>query len=107
MANEYDPYREALVVEKVFRWALDSAEVSPELRAAVEGELDRRPQLAADLAYVRLPTGFRREITITKEDVDRIRNMSGDSETVTAAHPSVQAFSTDHSLSNRNDATPH
>lgn len=107
MANEFDPYREALVVEKIYHWSADSLPVSPELREAVESELDRRPGLATHLTYVRLATGFRREITITKEDVDRIRSTSGNTDSIMSAGRSVHALANEHSLPRPNDATTH
>ncbi|MBC7350963.1 MAG: hypothetical protein H5U08_01285 [Thermogutta sp.] len=76
MANEYDPYREALVVEKIFLWPKELDHHPEELRRRVEHELDAHPQHAEQLAYVRLPVGFRREITITVNDIERILGTS-------------------------------
>jgi len=76
MANEYDPYREALVVEKIFLWPKELDHYSQDIRNRLEHELDANPQQAEQLAYVRLPVGFRREITITAGDIQRILGMS-------------------------------
>ncbi|MGB9687965.1 MAG: hypothetical protein ACPLRM_02585 [Anaerolineae bacterium] len=76
MANEYDPYREALVVEKIFLWPKEFDHQPQDIRNRVEHELDAHPQRAEQLAYVRLPVGFRREITITASDIERVLGAS-------------------------------
>lgn len=72
MANEFDPYREALVVENVTIWPEEYDHWESSVRAVYESRLHAAPQDAADLQYIRVHTGFRRQITVTDEDIDRI-----------------------------------
>lgn len=76
MPDPFDPYREALVVEELTLW-------TPEARAAVDGwdrkrqkRLERRlqaePAAAAHLEYVRVHTGFCRQVTVQPADVQRL-----------------------------------
>lgn len=73
MANAFDPYREALVVETSTIWpdVYDGWDEASKLR--VEQRLHADPKSAADLDYVRLHTGFCRQITVTPEDLERIK----------------------------------
>lgn len=72
MANAYDPYREALVVETNTIWPPEYDDLKPEERARLEYRLHADPQAATNLDYVRLHTGFCRELTVTPEDVARV-----------------------------------
>ncbi|MBS0210434.1 MAG: hypothetical protein JSS27_15940 [Planctomycetes bacterium] len=72
MANAYDPYREALVVETNTIWPTELATVEPARRAQVDHALHAEPQAAANLDYVRLHTGFCREITVSPADMERL-----------------------------------
>ncbi len=72
MSNEFDPYREALVVETLTVWPDGVGPAAPEARRAIETRLHANPQQAAELAYVRLPTGFCRQITATAADLERL-----------------------------------
>lgn len=73
MADKYDPYREALVVESATVWPDEFADVAAAERARIEGRLHADPAGAAELEYVRLPAGFCRRITVTAEDIRRLR----------------------------------
>ncbi|HEX3998955.1 MAG TPA: hypothetical protein VHX65_10420 [Pirellulales bacterium] len=72
MANEFDPYREALVVEHVTIWPDEYDDWSLFERQRVEALLHSEPQQAAQLDYIRQHTGFCRQITVTTEDLDRV-----------------------------------
>lgn len=73
MPNEsFDPYREALVVETDTIWPEEFAGIPPEERKRIDQRLHADPQQAAQLIYVRLPTGFCRQITVTAEDLRRL-----------------------------------
>jgi len=72
MANAFDPYREALVVETNTVWPAEFDDLSPAEKAAIEAKLHATPQAAADLDYTRLHTGFCRDITVTAGDVERV-----------------------------------
>lgn len=69
----FDPYREALVVETNTIWPEDLGGVEQPERERVEQRLHTDPQKAAKLEYVRLPTGFCRQITVTTEDLERLK----------------------------------
>lgn len=72
MANEFDPYREALVVEHVTVWPDEYDDWSLAERRRVESLLHAEPQQAAQLDYLRQHTGFCRQITVTAADIDRL-----------------------------------
>ncbi len=73
MADKFDPYREALVVETSTVWPDEvvgdrSAEEMQALSEALHADASNCEQLS----YVRVPTGFCREITVTDGDVQRV-----------------------------------
>lgn len=72
MANAFDPYREALVVENHTVWPSDYEDWSAADKTRVEQALHESPQDAADLDYLRQHTGFARVITVTQADLDRV-----------------------------------
>lgn len=72
MANSFDPYREALVVENLTIWPAECEDWSDADRARVERLLHASPQEAASLDYVRQHTGFARVITVTPADLERV-----------------------------------
>jgi hypothetical protein len=72
MANAFDPYREALVVETSTIWPEEYQDWSTADRARVEHLLHAKPQEAADLDYDRMHTGFCRRITVTEQDLERV-----------------------------------
>ena len=73
MAGQFDPYREALVVETATVWPEELAGPDPADRGRMEARLHADPQQAAELEYVRLPTGFCRRITVTREEFERLK----------------------------------
>lgn len=73
MADKFDPYREALVVETHTIWPEELASLSDEQRTQIAAALHADAEHCAQLAYIRLHTGFCRQITVTQEDVDRVR----------------------------------
>jgi hypothetical protein len=75
MPNAFDSYREALVIEHTTIWP-DSLEHPPTDQAErkwMETLLHSNPAEAADLTYIRLHTGFCRQITVTAEDMERLK----------------------------------
>lgn len=72
MANAFDPYREALVVEQHTVWPADYEDWSAGDKARVESLLHAAPADAAELDYVRQHTGFARVITVTPADLERV-----------------------------------
>lgn len=73
MADSFDPYREALVMETVTIWPEEFDEIEFEERARLEPVLHAGAEEAAELEYVRTHTGFCRQITVTQADLDRAR----------------------------------
>jgi hypothetical protein len=76
MADRFDPYREALVVERQTVWPEGLLNSSPAERKRIASALEADPAQAADLAYVRLYTGFCRRITVTPADIERLAGVS-------------------------------
>jgi hypothetical protein len=72
MANQFDPYREKLVMETVTIWPEDYDDWEVADRLTAEAKLHAEPDKAAELEYVRQHTGFTRTITVTPEDLARI-----------------------------------
>ena len=71
MADKFDPYREALIVETTTVWPEDS-ELDPHRRGELEALLHASPEEASQLEYVRTHTGFCRQITVTDDDLERV-----------------------------------
>jgi len=72
VADKFDPYREALVMETNTIWPaeLDHLPIAEKVR--LEGKLHAAPDQCANLEYVRTHTGFCRTITVTATDVARL-----------------------------------
>jgi hypothetical protein len=72
MPDKFDPYREALVVETETVWPDEYKKMPLEQKERIEQSLHADPEKCADLAYVRMHTGFCRQITVTPDDVKRV-----------------------------------
>ncbi len=72
MPNEFDPYRDALVMERSTIWPEEYDDWSPGDRLRIEALLHAAPQQAAELEYVRQHSGFSRQITVTADDLERL-----------------------------------
>jgi len=72
MPDEFDPYREALVMEQATIWPEEYDDFEPEESQKVEQELHADPEQCAHLEYIRSHTGFCRQITVTEEDLTRL-----------------------------------
>jgi hypothetical protein len=73
MSNEFDPYREALVMETFTIWPDEFDGWDQSQRATVELRLHAEPEKAAQLTYERQHSGFSRVITVTSDDIARIK----------------------------------
>ncbi len=73
MSDKLDPYREALVVETNTIWPEEFSEIDVAERERIEQRLHADPKAAAEFEYVRLATGFCRQITVTAEDIQRAK----------------------------------
>ena len=72
MADQFDPYREALIVEVETQWPEEYDDWEPAERARVERLLHQSPEQADALEYVRTHTGFCRRIVVTPDDIARV-----------------------------------
>ncbi len=71
--EKFDPYREALVIETNTIWPPECDNLNPEEKTRIENALHADAEKAAQLLYIRLHTGFCRQITVTQEDLDRAK----------------------------------
>lgn len=78
MADPFDPYREALVVEEETVWSAAAGALAigwdRAKRARVERRLHADPRQATELHYVRVPTGFGRRLVVHPADLERLRS---------------------------------
>lgn len=74
MPDKFDPYREALIVETTTVWPEELADLDEKTKHEVAKALHDDPENASQLAYVRMHTGFCREITVTEGDVERLKD---------------------------------
>jgi hypothetical protein len=72
VADKFDPYREALVMETNTIWPSEYDELPATEKAALEEKLHASPANCGQLEYVRTHTGFCRQITVTSGDVQRL-----------------------------------
>ncbi|MEX2172071.1 MAG: hypothetical protein WD851_22310 [Pirellulales bacterium] len=73
MADTFDPYREALVVETETEWPAEYEDMPHAERARLERLLHSQPDQAPGLEYVRTHTGFCRKIVVTPDDLARLQ----------------------------------
>lgn len=72
MPDSFDPYREALVMETNTVWPDEYRELDAVKRSHIEEALHADPQSCQQIDYVRVHTGFCRQITVTADDLARI-----------------------------------
>lgn len=72
MADAFDPYREALVMETNTIWPEGFESLPAAEKRRIELALQADPAQCSHLEYVRVHTGFCRTITVTPADVDRV-----------------------------------
>jgi hypothetical protein len=72
VADKFDPYREALIMETNTVWPEEYDDMDPVDKARIEAALHADPQQCSQLEYVRVHTGFCRQITVTADDMARI-----------------------------------
>lgn len=72
MPDDFDPYREALIMETITIWPEDFDELEVTEKSRISDALHSAPDGCANLEYVRTHTGFCRQITVTEEDVARV-----------------------------------
>jgi hypothetical protein len=74
MPDKFDPYREALVMETQTVWPPDGEPTDLQKKQQIEEALHANPAECAHLDYVRTHCGFCRQITVTEEDLARLRS---------------------------------
>jgi hypothetical protein len=72
MADSYNAYRDALVVEESTEWSTEFDALPPAERQRIAEALHAEPQAAQELEYIRTHTGFCRRIIVTPDDVKRL-----------------------------------
>jgi len=72
MADQFDPYREANVQEEVTIWGPEFDDLEPAEKNRLAAALHAKPAEASNLEYVRIHTGFCRQIVVTADDVARV-----------------------------------
>lgn len=72
VADKFDPYREALIVETSTCWPEEYDELEPTEKARLEALLHADPEHCTALEYVRMHTGFCRQVTVTSDDYERV-----------------------------------
>lgn len=72
MPDKFDPYRESLIVEEKTIWPEELSDVPLEKRGMIARQLHADAASCDHLEYVRLHTGFCRQITVTQQDVTRL-----------------------------------
>ena len=77
MPNTFDPYREALVVERKTVWpeGMPNVPQNEQDQRRIEDRLHADPAQAAELEYVRLHAGFIRKITVAAADLGRFTSL--------------------------------
>ena len=69
----FDAYREALVVETQTIWSDECGDLNAAEKTRIEETLHAAPDQCTNLQYVRVHTGFCRQISVTPEDLERVR----------------------------------
>jgi hypothetical protein len=72
VADKFDPYREALVMETNTLWPAEYDNLPVSEKQRLEEQLHAKPDACGQLEYVRTHTGFCRQITVTPADVQRL-----------------------------------
>lgn len=72
LPDKFDPYRESLIVEEKTIWPDELADFPTERRGTIARQLHANAASCNHLEYVRLHTGFCRQITVMHEDVARL-----------------------------------
>jgi len=72
MPDKFDPYREALIVEESTVWSEEFDHLELQVREQIQRQLHADPESVAELEYVRVHTGFCRQITPSSEEVKQL-----------------------------------
>lgn len=72
MPDKFDPYREALIVEETTVWSEEFDHLELQVKEQIQRQLHADPESVAELEYVRVHTGFCRQISPTLEEVEQL-----------------------------------
>lgn len=72
MPDSFDPYREALIVETTTMWPEEYDDLEPAEKERIAAALHADPENCSTIEYVRMHTGFCRQVTVTEDDVSRV-----------------------------------
>ena len=72
MADSFDLYREALVMEEKTSWPEDFDDLEPGEKNLIEIALHADPENCSQLEYFRTHTGFCRTVIVTADDLARV-----------------------------------
>ena len=72
MADKFDPYREALVMEINTIWPAEYDDLPAAEKHRLEGQLHAKADACSEIEYIRTHTGFCRQITVTPADMQRL-----------------------------------
>ena len=73
MPDKFDPYREALVIETHTIWPAEYDDWEASEKQELARSLHADPDNVGHLEYVRMHTGFCRQITVTAADIQRLQ----------------------------------
>ena len=73
MPDKFDPYREALIIETNTIWPEQYEELDPQKKKKSQPRCTPIRKTLRTWFYVRMHSGFCREITITDEDIARVK----------------------------------
>lgn len=74
MPDKFDPYREALVMEVTTIWPEELADLPESEKQRIAESLHADPEACGHLDYIRVHTGFCRQITVTDDDLERVNS---------------------------------
>ncbi len=74
MPDKFDPYREALVMETNTLWPEEYADLDATEKERISAALHADPEHSGHLEYIRVHTGFCRQITVTADDLARLQS---------------------------------
>lgn len=77
--NKFDARLETLVMETRTLWDAEASALTDEERARIARFLHQHPAEAGQIEYLRMHTGFARHITVTADDIARVRQSASKS----------------------------
>ena len=72
MPDTFDAYREALIMETTTVWPEEYDEMESTEKERISQALHADPESCSQIEYIRVHTGFCRQISATPEDIERV-----------------------------------